>query len=332
MSLVRGVLIVEEVPMACPCPWCGNEIYSYEAARDFKNCYAAKKRQGAGGIWPSGRPEDFVIQNGVLTGYRGRSLKIRVPKEVCALKEGIFSESRLVSVDFSDTMIRELPEAVFRSCSRLEKVVFPQHLQKIGKEAFYNCRLREADLPDTVTEIGEKAFSCSGLHTIRFPASLRILGEEAFYGTDLRYADLSYTDLEEIPEHAFDVCRKLQTVLFPEKLKKIQAGAFGRCSELRYVEFPKSLEYLGADSFLFCRDLRCLFIPDEAADRLAWSLYPFAQCPSLEYVVAPESLLYGKSHIAGNEDSFAAGDILTEQNPWYRKNIAERWSAGARLK
>ena len=47
---------------------------------------------------------------------------------------------------------------------------------------FYECEsLYEADIPESVTEIGDSAFSfCSSLEKVRIPDSVQSIGEYAF--------------------------------------------------------------------------------------------------------------------------------------------------------
>ena len=47
-------------------------------------------------------------------------------------------------IDMSD--FTRITEGLFENCQRLEKVVFPSTLERIGEEAFVNCTsLKEAD-------------------------------------------------------------------------------------------------------------------------------------------------------------------------------------------
>lgn len=53
--------------------------------------------------------------------------------------------------------ITVIPDDCFFSCPKLETVVLPKTVKTIGDDAFYGCIAYDADIPSTVTEIGENA-------------------------------------------------------------------------------------------------------------------------------------------------------------------------------
>ncbi|MBQ7569154.1 leucine-rich repeat domain-containing protein [bacterium] len=53
--------------------------------------------------------------------------------------------------------------------------ILPEGLRKIGCQAFEYCRgLVEMNIPSSVEEIGESAFSCCSLPAVRLPADIKI--------------------------------------------------------------------------------------------------------------------------------------------------------------
>jgi len=65
---------------------------------------------------------------------------------------------RLGSADLSRTSVTEIEQSAFAGCSDLKEVLFPGTLKTVGKECFFGAGLPDADIPDSVTDIGEKAF------------------------------------------------------------------------------------------------------------------------------------------------------------------------------
>ncbi|MBQ9356058.1 MAG: C10 family peptidase [Prevotella sp.] len=64
--------------------------------------------------------------------------------------EGNATEGQLRTLDLTNATLNgnELPEGLFRDCQKLQRVRFPQALEKIGREAFSGCTgLRELRLP-----------------------------------------------------------------------------------------------------------------------------------------------------------------------------------------
>ena len=103
---------------------------------------------------------------------------------------GFSEDTKILSVDLSDTDTTELGRNAFKGCSNLETVAFPSTLQEIGDSAFFECSsLAGVDVYNTET-IGDYAFSgCSSLETL-------ILGENT----------------SEIGDYAFEYCPSLTDV------------------------------------------------------------------------------------------------------------------------
>ena len=67
--------------------------------------------------------------------------------------------------------------------------------------------------------------------------------------------------VERIGPYAFDDCRALESVSFPESVTEIEADAFDNCDALKTVAFPESLTSLSYDVFYDCDALKSVYIP-----------------------------------------------------------------------
>lgn len=130
----------------------------------------------------------------------------------------------------------------------LNKVELPKQLETIGTSSLRLPKLKEITLPETVIEIGARAFSgCKSLESLRLPSNL-----------------------ETIKGKAFNNCTSLVSVIFPENLKKIEGYAFYGCSSLKSIELPDSpvnigeqCVYAGAgNAFAGCTSLLTAKIPN----------------------------------------------------------------------
>jgi len=104
-----------------------------------------------------------------------------------------------------------IPEGAFNGCRKLTSVTLPETL--ITVSSFEETGLTEVHLPDSVREIGYRAFYSSyNLHAIHLPQGLETIGGDAFGFCDsLREVTLP-ASLNQIDFYAFSGCDSLFTV------------------------------------------------------------------------------------------------------------------------
>lgn len=109
--------------------------------------------------------------------------------------------------------------------------------------------LRDVKLPESVVEIGEKAFEqCTALDSIHIPASIKTIGANAFSSSAIRKINLE--DVESIGNSAFWGCRNLGTVEFGNNLQTIEDQAFSGCN-LKSVAIPDNVSSIGWLAFSY---------------------------------------------------------------------------------
>jgi len=96
------------------------------------------------------KPEDFIIEDGVVTGYTGKASKIEIPAGVTAIGDGAFEGNR-----------------------RIKSVTIPDSCLRVGYEAFYDCQnLTGLTLPDNGIWLATRSFmSCYKLKDVTVPES-----------------------------------------------------------------------------------------------------------------------------------------------------------------
>lgn len=128
-----------------------------------------------------------------------------IPEKVTEINDFAFAEcSALESVTFQGEPEVTIGNSSFNSCRELKEVNFNDaKVQSIGNYAFYNNKLTEITLPETVTSIGSYAFSRTRLTEFTIPETVTEgnLGvgifKNAFSLTTIR---LDNTALVTIPE------------------------------------------------------------------------------------------------------------------------------------
>ena len=139
---------------------------------------------------------------------------------------------------------------------KLTHVIVPEGYEKIGANTFDMgggvTLLTNVTLPNSLTEIGEKAFLYAGkLASIELGANLTYIGKEAFVGTGL--TSISFPEnLDKIDDGAF--CGlNITNLVFNEKLRFIGNSAFALPSEQTetVLMIPASVKYIGPFAFNF---------------------------------------------------------------------------------
>ena len=145
----------------------------------------------------------------------------------------------VTNVRFHPTVI-EVEDEAFSNCNKLREVVFNEDLQKIGWNAFYECRsLSSIVLPSIVTEIGIHAFvGCSNLIEVLFNNGLRKIGRGAFSNC-ISLPNITFpSTVTEIELHAFYNCYNLNEVVLYGIPREIGQYAFINCTSLERFTFP----------------------------------------------------------------------------------------------
>lgn len=117
---------------------------------------------------------------------------------------------------------------IFRGCTSLEKVHLSNGITRIPARAFENCSsLSDLYVPDTVTEIGEYAFSgCTGLKTIHLPSGIKTISKGMFLNCRSLTKCFLSDDIEYIEDEAFRGCSSMRKPWMPANIKSISGTAF----------------------------------------------------------------------------------------------------------
>ena len=246
--------------MAIQCTLCGGEL---RMLPDGNFCCAAcgavypaevlqrwlKERENADWEW---RTSEEGVE---LTAWNEDREEALVPEQidgrtVVALGERVFYGKKQLRRAVLPDGIRAIGRMAFCKCLALEEVRVPAALERIGSDAFTNCRLRDFSIPEGVTALDNAAFSgCERLEEVLLPAGLREVPLLAFCGCkSLRRLALP-AGLERICDSAFCGCASLETVELPEGLREIGIMAFWGGERLGEVRIPASVERVGELAF-----------------------------------------------------------------------------------
>ena len=130
-----------------------------------------------------------------------------------------------------------IPEFAFRQNNLFLTAIFPSTLETIGRFAFDETSLTEANLPNSLVTLEHGAFRRSDLTELVLPNSVVTIGDQAFDGSDLASVQLSDA-LTSIGDYAF-YNTSLTKVTIPESVQSIGKGAFA-ATNIQSVVVPAS--------------------------------------------------------------------------------------------
>ena len=212
-----------------------SDNYDYGGYLPFYNCTALK----------SVRFEDG--EQGLVLGaaYNHRDSKYcRGLFSYCPLEEVYIGRNISYQNHSDDDTFENAPNyygySAFYNQTKLTKVTISPAVTEIPAYLFYkNASLTMTSLPK-VKEIGESAFQeCSKLTTLNLGEDLQVVGSDAFNG-----------------------CKNVTKLTFPDATTTIGSRAFQDCSRVTEVTVGKGLKSIGANAFLNCKSFTALLLPN----------------------------------------------------------------------
>ena len=183
--------------------------------------------------------------------------------------DSLFSGNTGVDIVELDYITRRIDtgEACFEYCTNLTKVVLPtnQASYNIPNYMFRGCtKLEYVNLTSECIKIGWDAFTnCSSLKSIGDISGVKEINGEAFYNAKLNFFTngLVFDNVEILNNK--DIFRGSQlpsTVSFPKLVNNSSTGTFTDATGIEYFSAPL-LKVLGSTSFLRCYSLKTVSVP-----------------------------------------------------------------------
>ena len=206
--------------------------------------------------------------------------------------EGVLTGSSVEEISFEQGASRAV-KCIASNCPQLKKVNLPDTLKEIGERAFYNCpSLESINIPDSVEKIGFQAFAdCTSLREFHYPSALKECTPAA-----------SGSKNPDECGHIFEGCRSLLTIHVPEGVEHIPEYLFCYADCVDFIHLPASLSAISNYAFYHCSSLVDIKLPDGIENI---GQYAFADCDSLLSFTAPDAL----TEIKGS--AFSGCDALT---------------------
>ena len=265
--------------------------------------------------------------------------------QLSSINESAFNGcDSLISIEIPSS-VTSIGVNAFGACDSLTSIEIPSSVTSIGVNAFGACDsltsinvdvaneyysnnefgilfnknktelvqcpagLTSAEIPSSVTSIGERAFiHCVGLTNIEIPSSVTSIGSHAFYHctslTSVTFGENS--QLTSVGENAFSYCKSLTNIEIPSDVTAIGKYAFDNCIGLTSITFGENsqLTSIGKNAFSYCIGLKSIEIPSSVTSIGGAAFY---DCDSLTSVSFGEN----SQLISIGEGAFYDCDSLT---------------------
>lgn len=217
----------------------------------------------------------------------------------------------VIPSSYNGRPVTEIKDNGFKdSFINLKSITIPDTVTSIGNDAFSNCTsLTNINIPNSITSIGDDAFSnCIDLEYNVYDNGCYLGNKNNPYVLLVKAIDKSITNCEINPNtkfihsSAFDFCRDLKTVTFSNGITSIGRGAFRYCG-LTNVLIPDSVTRVGNYAFECCDALTNVLIPDSVT---VIGDSAFYSCDSLTSVIIPDSVTSIGSHVFNSCDNLAS--------------------------
>lgn len=242
----------------------------------FMNCQYLTQVTFAEGSAPSFEDAYHSDLNGVFAGCTALT-SIELPAGTTKLGTYMFYGCKsLKSVNLSElTQITEIPFRAFYCCA-LSSVELPENISRVAQDAFlanYICTglddygdeirtytIQDIKLNEGLIEIGSNAFIGAPITSLVLPNSLTTIGNSAFSGC-YQLAEITWPDNKGFTEiNGFNNCTSLPDSIFeslPVTVTSIGYQAFIGC-RFSSVSLPGTIETIGERAFAYNYNLKSL--------------------------------------------------------------------------
>ena len=190
---------------------------------------------------------------------------------------------------------------------------------KISTGAFQGSSITSVTMPDTITQLGDRAFyNISTLTSVVLSNSLKSIPSECFANSGLTSIVIP-NSVKTLGSNACNNCYNLKTVVIPNSVTTLSSWCFGNCTSLTSIVIPSSVQRIEYAAFYYCRNLSAITFSNGVK---YLSNQAFDSCYALQSIVIPSSVYYIGSYCFQSCSSLASV-IFEQPDGWYKDGTNE---------
>ena len=206
----------------------------------------------------------------------------------------------VIPVETNGYPVTSIGDFAFESLPSLTSVTIPNSVTSIGNSAFTSCGLTNITIPGSVTNIGAAAFAyCMRLAAFlvdtnnpKYSSVAGVLFDNSqtaifAYPGGLSGSYIIPNSVTRIEDDAFGGCGGLTNVTIPDHVTNIGDFAFNGCYSLTKVTIPNSVTNIGDNAFHYCIHLTSVTIPNSVTSIGSFAI---SFCSDLTNVTIPNSV------------------------------------------
>lgn len=207
--------------------------------------------------------------------------EINIPTALTTIRETAFDECAMLK-ELNLSNVTTIEECAFRNCTQLTKVILAKNLESIPVEAFSSCTsLADVTWPQNLKAISYYAFYEAPIATLQLPETVTSIGDKAFSNNKAitRFV---------FPKHVgkvlstFSGCTNLTEVVLPEDATEIYKEAF-RGTGIKQIIIPEGYTTIMGEAFKNCPQLETIVLPSTLTTLKGG--YHFQNSPNIKHVL-----------------------------------------------
>ena len=218
--------------------------------------------------------------------------------------------------------VTAIGEKAFAGCTKVEKIVLPNSVTEIGDRAFYDSGIVEFTIPASVKKIGTQIFfQANKLDTVHYNSDYANETASVFGATWIRKVVFGG---KKVPAYVCQSASGLSEVVIGKTVTEIGNNAFEDCTNLSNVTIPDSVSVIGEASFAGCSALDTVEIPNSV---IRINKRAFAGCTNLYTVTIPASVTNIGEEAFSQCTKLQTIDFQGKQTQWDKITKGANWDS-----